>query len=372
MSDKIDGPHSAAGGTDECASQRANHTDPDDDQDARRGFAPGPRTAQAMHAVAVSRLAKYELVTSGDAAKLHVPLESLRSLQRTLSAHKLKTDSKRFRKSDVLKPLLKRCIPQGDESIVDTALSVGWSPYLLARAAVARAMGCEGDKKALGALMRNPSRITDARLRQAAQDAMDADPFVSPAVDAAKARVGALYEVHLEALLSAVSLPFSSESSLRELGAAKTPDVLLNVPIGVVHPVTGQAILVNWVDSKALFGDATTHMASVMPQAQAYANRYGPGIIVYWLGCESALCHADGTGAAAYQMPAAGGSLAGAALPSVAALPTFPRQYILPGGDTVHSFKLLPPPVGSSEEARPAHSKGGQEAAEGGGDARSE
>lgn len=298
-----------------------------------------------MHAVALSKLESYVRVTSTDATELGVPLSALRSLQRTLSAYKLKSDSKQFRKASALQPLLRRCPPQGTESIIDVALSVGWSPYLLARAAVARAMHCEGDKKALSAFMRAPERIVDGALRGAAKDAMAADPFVSPAVDGAKARVGALYERHLEALLDAARIPYSSESSLRELGAAKTPDVLLNAPIGVVHPVTGAAVLVNWIDSKGLFGDSTTHMASVMPQAQAYANRYGPGIIVYWLGCEATLCDSVSSGGAGAVSRAPAASLPAAADASVVAFPSFPREFVLPAGSQVHAFKHLPLPA---------------------------
>jgi len=326
-----------------------------DDGSGPKAFAPNSSVAQAMHAVAVSKLETFSLVNSEDAAKLSVPLSALRSLQRTLSAHKLKSDSKQFRKASTLQPLLQRCAPVGPESITDVALSVGWSPYLLARAAVARAMQCEGDKKALGSLMRNPSRISNCRLREDAQYAMAADAFVSPAVDAAKARVGALYERHLEALLDAVHLPYSSESSLRELGAAKTPDVLLNVPIGIVHPVTGEAVLVNWLDSKGLFGDSTTHMASVMPQAQAYANRYGPGIIVYWLGCEAALCDSGSSsstaGEASQDIPPSTPLHGGQS--SIVALPCFPLEYVLPGDSAVHQFKLLPLPAGCSEDEEP-------------------
>lgn len=39
-----------------------------------------------------------------------------------------------------------------------------------------------------------------------------------------------------------------------------------------------------WIDSKALFGDVYTHNTSVMPQAESYVHRFGPGMILYWFG----------------------------------------------------------------------------------------
>lgn len=35
---------------------------------------------------------------------------------------------------------------------------------------------------------------------------------------------------------------------------------------------------------KALFGDVNTHQTSVLPQAESYVHRFGPGLILYWFG----------------------------------------------------------------------------------------
>jgi hypothetical protein len=39
-----------------------------------------------------------------------------------------------------------------------------------------------------------------------------------------------------------------------------------------------------WIDSKALFGDVYTHNTSVLPQAESYVHRFGPGLVLYWFG----------------------------------------------------------------------------------------
>ena len=35
---------------------------------------------------------------------------------------------------------------------------------------------------------------------------------------------------------------------------------------------------------QALFGDVTTHQTSVLPQAESYVHRFGPGLVLYWFG----------------------------------------------------------------------------------------
>lgn len=42
--------------------------------------------------------------------------------------------------------------------------------------------------------------------------------------------------------------------------------------------------LIQWVDSKAYFGDEYTHRNLVLQQAEAYVHRFGPGLILYWFG----------------------------------------------------------------------------------------
>lgn len=118
---------------------------------------------------------------------------------------------------------------------------------------------------------------------------MTFDPLYGPMHDKERHIVGIEYEVVLEHELRLLGIPFETETDLRGRGTARTPDILLSCPMGVLVPKvdgSGQSEwkMICWIDSKAMFGDVRTHQTSVLPQAEAYVHRYGPGMVLYWFG----------------------------------------------------------------------------------------
>lgn len=112
---------------------------------------------------------------------------------------------------------------------------------------------------------------------------IEIDSNASPFVDRVRRCAGEEYEYILQHMLINRGIPFESEDALRAQGFSKTPDVKLAVPVGVVDRA-GRARLVNWVDSKAMFGDNHTHFTHNGPQLRGYVNRFGPGMVLYWSG----------------------------------------------------------------------------------------
>ena len=79
-------------------------------------------------------------------------------------------------------------------------------------------------------------------------------------------------------------LGFEMEDALRQRGLSKTPDALLIVPFGVYVNGGSGFRVVNWIDSKAMFGDRESHVEDNLLQLQGYVNRFGPGMVIYWFG----------------------------------------------------------------------------------------
>ena len=86
----------------------------------------------------------------------------------------------------------------------------------------------------------------------------------------------------LHRLCLKTGLAYETETHLRARRTSPTPDVLLQIPVAIRSK--GNWKIINWIDSKALFGDADTHRQSVVPQAESYLHRFGPGLVLYWLG----------------------------------------------------------------------------------------
>ncbi|KAJ0400386.1 hypothetical protein ATCC90586_011511 [Pythium insidiosum] len=195
------------------------------------------------------------------------------------------------------------------ESMCSIARSVDFSPCMLARVILEAAYGWSKPhisalfKDVLAGTRRWPQRLPAQSIYQADngearaemnetqynrvwQDVLEcihADVFCSPLADRIRHNMGVEYEYILMGKLRSHGLLFESEDVLREKGLSKTPDVRLLLPIGVTG-ADGELHVVNWIDSKAMFGDRHTHETENASQLEGYVNRYGPGMVIYWFG----------------------------------------------------------------------------------------
>jgi len=125
--------------------------------------------------------------------------------------------------------------------------------------------------------LRDGLNIPTERWVQELYACIHADQYNSPYHDNIKHLTGRSYEHLLESYLSHLNIPFQSESHSRTSGAARTPDTLLLTPI-LVH-----GHVVCWIDSKAQFGDELAKRTHLETQLRAYVNRYGKGMVIYWM-----------------------------------------------------------------------------------------
>jgi len=126
--------------------------------------------------------------------------------------------------------------------------------------------------------IKDPMLIQEDVLRREVEMCIQRDDVCGPRVESLKHETGLRYEKILHDILTEKDIPYSDEEVLRKEGYDKTPDFKLIIPIGVNDHV------VNWIESKASFGDEESHSSYLENQFWSYANRFGPGLVIYWFG----------------------------------------------------------------------------------------
>ena len=138
--------------------------------------------------------------------------------------------------------------------------------------------GKRPSKGNLSELTKSPLLIEDGRLSMEVSHAHQRDDNYGPTAEYIKHCIGHEYEIRLQNDIIDLIIPFLGEKEQREKGFDKTPDIKLEVPINI------DGCIINWIESKALFGDVDNHGAYLQDQLWSYWNRFGPGMVIYWFG----------------------------------------------------------------------------------------
>ena len=267
---------------------------------------PPPAVARLDACVSLC-LAENRLPTLADAAAFGVPYDAAASLRRSLVTRLAKARAPELRAAAAA--LQARWAAGAPLSLL--AAELRHPPCLVARAVIERllaprAAAAAGGRKEVGRWLRAPGAAAAAaeaggalapevaaRLAADVAACVAADSDYAPAADNAKRAVGAEYEHLLYNQLRARGVPFQDEDTLRERGLPKTPDVLLRSPMRFLDParhgVKERWRTVHWIDSKAMYGDGHTWDHDHAAQLLGYVNRFGPGMVVYWLDFDAEL-----------------------------------------------------------------------------------
>jgi len=208
---------------------------------------------------------------------LRVDYAAVSSLYNQMSVRQLKRDVKRGVDAAVLSSL------RDGIALADIAKRCNVGGYKLVRLYLEYRFGYGA--VTLTHFLETPTIIPDEKLRQELLSCLASDPFCSLPVEQLKECTGKEYEEYLIARLQEKGLCFETEAELRSRGKPKTPDVLFLIPMATPHcnrPSCGP-VVVNWIDSKAMFADEDT-LAEHFEQLRGYTNRYGRGLVIYWHG----------------------------------------------------------------------------------------
>lgn len=133
-------------------------------------------------------------------------------------------------------------------------------------------------KTKVSQLIKNTALIDDEKLATEIWLANLKDNNYGPSSECIKSAIGYDYEKKAKNALKTLGLSYQDEHDLRAKGYDKTPDIKLDIPFAYKGHV------INWIESKALFGDEEHHAGYLREQLWSYWNRYGPGMVIYWFG----------------------------------------------------------------------------------------
>jgi len=148
-------------------------------------------------------------------------------------------------------------------------------PPILTGLMIFQANGCS--KKQFWKYVRNPETISDSRVRREIVEITKEDCVYSPWANEVQYKRGTWGESQLQGWLNGHGLTYKTEKDLRG-DFPKTPDCLLDEPIRV------NGWEVNWIESKASFGDKIEINKNAKKQLEPYTELFGDGLVVYWFG----------------------------------------------------------------------------------------
>lgn len=147
-----------------------------------------------------------------------------------------------------------------DSSVIcEMAKEIRFSPFLLGKLILEEYLAnlpleVKGlDFPSVSDMTRSPYKIPDRDLAVEIDYCKMRDDQYGHYSEAIKHCTGEDYETKIKDLCKKFGLSFRDEKALRTQGYDKTPDVLLDIPIAV------RGCAVNWIESKALFGDEEAH-----------------------------------------------------------------------------------------------------------------
>ncbi|XP_075164787.1 CDAN1-interacting nuclease 1 [Haematobia irritans] len=161
--------------------------------------------------------------------------------------------------------------------LLDIAREVGIGPVMMCRSLLKVKYHITAKEK-LTQMIRSPHLIEDPQLSANVAQCVCSDSQDGPMIDLRRRVLGEEYEFKLKQMATLAGMHYYDEHDLRRLGYDKTPDIKMLLPFLYKGEV------INWIESKANFGNVQTHKSYIQQQLNSYCNRFGSGIVIYWFG----------------------------------------------------------------------------------------
>jgi hypothetical protein len=134
-------------------------------------------------------------------------------------------------------------------------------------------------KKEFWSYINDPNLLESEETANEVREAVKNDIVYSPEANNRQKERGIWGESLLHEWLDGQGVGYRTENDLRGTESTKTPDCLLD------YPVMYKGHKICWVESKASFGDNIEFRFNSRKQLVPYTQLFGPGLVVYWVGC---------------------------------------------------------------------------------------
>ncbi|MBR3410006.1 MAG: C15orf41 family protein [Candidatus Methanomethylophilaceae archaeon] len=134
-------------------------------------------------------------------------------------------------------------------------------------------------KKEFWSYINDPNLLESEETANEVREAVKNDIVYSPEANNRQKERGIWGENLLHEWLDGQGVGYRTENDLRGTESTKTPDCLLD------YPVMYKGHKICWVESKASFGDNIEFRFNSRKQLVPYTQLFGPGLVVYWVGC---------------------------------------------------------------------------------------
>ncbi|MBR6037747.1 MAG: C15orf41 family protein [Candidatus Methanomethylophilaceae archaeon] len=134
-------------------------------------------------------------------------------------------------------------------------------------------------KKEFWGYVKDPDLLESPEAAAELREAVRNDIVYSPDASLRQKERGLWGEGLLHEWLDGQGVGYRTENDLRGEETVKTPDCLLD------EPVIYKGKKICWVESKASFGDNVEFRFNSRKQLVPYTQLFGPGLVVYWVGC---------------------------------------------------------------------------------------
>ena len=134
-------------------------------------------------------------------------------------------------------------------------------------------------KKEFWSYINDPNLLESEETANEVREAVKNDIVYSPEANNRQKERGIWGENLLHEWLDGQGVGYRTENDLRGTESTKTPDCLLD------YPVMYKGNKICWVESKASFGDNIEFRFNSRKQLVPYTQLFGPGLVVYWVGC---------------------------------------------------------------------------------------